>query len=206
MRKNTDTDPKGFVFPAPLRVSALPQRKPYRFDLAPDAHARAALAADLGITTLAALHFAGEIRASGKTDFRLEASLEARAEQPSALTLAPVETKIREKVLRQYIHDMTWPEAEEAEMPDDDSAEPLPEEIDLRAVLLESLALALPDYPRTPGETLEDAVFGPEGSAPLRDEDLRPFSGLAALRDRLSKADLAATTEDDEDNPPETEG
>lgn len=178
---------KSPAFPAPLRVSDLPGRKPHRFSLVPDAAARAALAADLGITALSALRFTGEVRAAGKADFLLTADLEARAQQPSALTLAPVTTQIRERITRRYVHDMRWPEGDEAEMPADDSAEPLPEAIDLRAVLQEALALALPDYPRAKGEELGEAVFGPEGIAPLRDEDLRPFAGLAALRDHLTQ-------------------
>ncbi len=45
---------------------------------------------------------------------------------------------------------MRCPTDDEAEMPEDDTAEPLPEVIDPGAVMFEALALALPDYPRAP--------------------------------------------------------
>ena len=55
---------------------------------------------------------------------------------------------------------------------------------EMRAAL-EALALALPAYPRANGAALGEAVFAAQGVAPLRDEDLRPFSGLASLAERL---------------------
>ena len=54
------------------------------------------------------------------------------------------------------------------------------------AVALEALALALPPYPRAPGASLGEAVFAEQGVALLRDDDLRPFSGLASLAERLN--------------------
>ena len=48
-----------------------------------------------------------------------------------------------------------------------------------------ALALALPLYPRAPGAELGQAVFAEPGTAPLKDEDLRPFAGLAGLKAKL---------------------
>ncbi len=173
-------------FPAPYRVPALPTRKPLRFDLRLDAAGRQALVADLGLTALPRLHLKGEIRPVGRGDFELVAQLEALAVQPCAVTLAPVETRVSEPVLRRYVENMVWPEAEEVEMPEDDSAEPMPERIDLREVATEALALALPDYPRAEGAELGEAVFADEGAEPLRDADLKPFAALSALRDTMT--------------------
>ncbi|EEW25822.1 YceD family protein [Rhodobacter ferrooxidans] len=177
----------------PLRVAALAPRKPTRFDLAPDAATMARLAAALEITALRKLRLKGELRPFGRRDYELEAQLVAVVEQPCGITLAPVVTKIDEPVLRRYLSDWVEPAADEAEMPEDDSAEPLPEVIDLGAVLLEALALALPLYPRAPGAELpEDVagqVFAAPGTEPLRDADLRPFAGLAGLAARLTKPD-----------------
>lgn len=72
-------------------------------------------------------------------------------------------------------------------MPEDDTLEPIPEVIDLRALAAEELALALPDWPRAPGAELGEAVFAAPDAAPLRDADLRPFAGLQALKDKLEK-------------------
>ena len=53
--------------------------------------------------------------------------------------------------------------------------------------MIESLALALPDYPRSPGAALEKGEYAPPGSAPQAQEEPRenPFASLAALRRKL---------------------
>jgi uncharacterized metal-binding protein YceD (DUF177 family) len=179
----------------PFRPGALSSRKPQRFDLRPEPAALAALADLLGITAVRKMHFVGEIRASGRGDFVLEGTLTAQVVQPCGITLAPVVTNIHEPVLRRFVADMPVPEGDEVELPEDDSAEPLPEIIDAGAVAAEALALALPLYPRAPGAELPGAVVvGPPGVAPLKDEDLRPFAGLAALA-----AKTAASPGPDED-------
>ena len=53
--------------------------------------------------------------------------------------------------------------------------------------MAEALALALPDYPRAPDATLENAQVTEPGIAPMSDEDARPFAALAGLRDKLQK-------------------
>ncbi|MEO6299547.1 MAG: DUF177 domain-containing protein, partial [Paracoccaceae bacterium] len=93
----------------------------------------------------------------------------------------PVTTKIAEAVRRQYLADFKESEAEDVEIPEDDSIDPLPEVIDAAAVVIEALALALPLYPRAPGVELGPAAFAPPGAEPLGDADLKPFAGLAGL-------------------------
>ena len=164
-----------------LRLADLPVRKPTRFSLAPGSDARSALAEAFGITAVSALTFKGELRAGGNKDWQLTAELDAEVEQPCVVTLAPVVTDIHEPVLRRYVADLPPPEAEETEMPEDDSIEPLPETIDLGAVMAEALALALPLYPRSRGARLDQPVFCQPGVAPLTDEALRPFADLADI-------------------------
>jgi uncharacterized metal-binding protein YceD (DUF177 family) len=88
-------------------------------------------------------------------------------------------------VARRYLAEMPEPEGDEVEMPEDDTAEPLPATLDLFAVLSEALALALPQYPRAEDAELGEAVFAAPGVAPMTDEEAKPLAGLAALRDRL---------------------
>ena len=71
-------------------------------------------------------------------------------------------------------------------MPEDDTIEPLGTEIDFGSILVEALALALPDYPRKDEAELENATFAAPGITALKDEDLKPFAGLAGLRDKLA--------------------
>ena len=177
--------------PIPLseafRVAGLSSRKPTRFDLKPDAQTRAAIAAYLGITAIRKLRFAGVISPKGRHDFMLEAVLEAEVEQPCSISLVPVITALHEDVRRVYLAAWENPMGDEMEMPEDDSNEPLGEIIDAGHVAVEALALALPPFPRAPGAVLEVAEFTAPGSAPLRDEDLKPFAGLAALKAKLEK-------------------
>ena len=170
-----------------FRVATLPARKPQRFRLTPSAKDRATLAKELDITAIAALTFEGEIRAEGREDYRLDGRLKGTVEQPCVVTLAPVVTKIDTPVRRRYSASYVAPTGEEAEMPEDDTLEPIPEVIDLRDIAAEELALALPDWPRAPGAELGEAVFAAPEAAPLRDADLRPFAGLQALKDKLEK-------------------
>ncbi|MDZ4095403.1 MAG: DUF177 domain-containing protein, partial [Paracoccaceae bacterium] len=147
MSNPTSPQPKDSVmlpFSQPHRVAALSARKPTRFDLVPDKDQLAALAAVLEISAVRGLRFKGEIRPLGRHDFELEAMLTATVQQPCGITLAPVVTKVAETVRRRYIADMVMPEGDEAEMPADDTDEPLPEVIDAAAVAIEALALALP--------------------------------------------------------------
>jgi hypothetical protein len=90
------------------------------------------------------------------------------------ISAEPVTTRIDTPVVRRFLREMPVPTEPEAEIPDDDTLEPLGPVIDPGAVMAEALALALPDYPRAPGAAL------PEGLAP---EPLaNPFAALAALR------------------------
>jgi uncharacterized metal-binding protein YceD (DUF177 family) len=163
------------------RVAALTGRKRTHVIFAPDGAARGQIAALLGLIELPALRLEGDITPDGRHDLRFEGEMTAEAVQACIVTLAPVPVSLKEPVLRRYLKDFAEPVAEEAEMDSDDSAEPLPDEIDAAAVAMEALSLALPLYPRAPGAELGEAVFAPPGAEPLRDADLRPFAGLAAL-------------------------
>ncbi len=172
-------------FSHPLRSGALSMRKPTRFDLRPDAATRDAIAHSLGLLSVPFLHFKGEIRPFGSRDFALEAHLEAVVEQPCVITLAPVRAEISEDVTRRYLSDWTEPQGDEVEMPEDDSSEAIPDVIDLGAVAIEALTLALPLYPRAPGAEWGELAATPPGAEPLRDADLKPFAALAALKGKL---------------------
>jgi uncharacterized metal-binding protein YceD (DUF177 family) len=165
----------------PLRVAELASRKPNRFDITPDTATCAAIAEWAGISALRRLRLKGTLTPQGRSDWLLEADFAARVVQPCAITLEPVTTDLREPVLRRYLADMPEPSGEEAEMPEDDSAEALGSVIDLAAVALEALELALPMFPRAADAVLDETLAAEAGVTPLRDEDTRPFAGLKAL-------------------------
>ncbi len=167
--------------PTRFRTGGLSPRKPTRFAYEADGGALAAFAADLGLLALRSLRLTGEILPSGRNELVLTAQLVAEADQPCVVTLTPVRARINEQIRRRYVADLTPPEGDEVEMPEDDSVEPMPEMIDLAVIAAEALALALPLYPRAPGAELGQTVTAAEGVAPLTDADLKPFAGLAAL-------------------------
>ena len=70
-------------------------------------------------------------------------------------------------------------------MPEDDTAEPLGDIIDLQGVMIEELALALPAWPRSEGAGIGSVTVTEPGQTPLTEEAMKPFAGLAALRDKL---------------------
>jgi len=165
----------------PLATARLLRRKLTAVMFAPDAAARGAIALVLNLAELPAFRMTGEVQPAGKHDLVLTARITARVIQRCSVTLEPVETRIDEPVMRRYLADFQLPDGTEVEIPEDDSADPLTETIDVAAVAIEALALVLPMYPRAPGAGLGEAVFAPPGAALLRDTDLRPFAGLAAL-------------------------
>ncbi|MEI4487286.1 DUF177 domain-containing protein [Frigidibacter sp. MR17.14] len=176
----------------PLRPAELHARKPSRFTLEPAPAVLSALAEDLGITAIRKLRFQGEIRPKGRHDWQLEADLGATVVQPCIITTDPVTTRIDEPVERTWMAEMPEPgpgPGGEVEMPEDDSIEPLPDVIDLGAVMREALMLALPLYPRAAGAEFDAAEGAPPGAAPIVEETLRPFAGLGDL---LKKRDTDA--------------
>lgn len=172
-----------------LRVADLPQNAPTVFEIRPEGETLTALAQELGLNALRKLRFAGEIRASGKRDWILQATLGATVVQDCVVTLEPVTTRIDQKVERRYLAGFEDPGEEEAEMPEDETSEALGSHIDPFAVMVEALSLAIPAYPRKDGEALGEAVFTAPGVAPMRDEDTKPFAALAALKDQLKTDD-----------------
>lgn len=172
-----------------LRVADLPNRKPTPFEIIPDDAGRKAVASALDLLDLRKLRMTGQIEAQGPTDWRLTADLGATIVQACAITLAPVTTRIDEKFSRSFIRDFSFPEGAEAEMPDDDTVEAIPDVIDLDQILLEALSLALPPFPRAPDADLGQLTYTEAGKAAMSDDDAKPFAGLGALRDALAAKD-----------------
>lgn len=175
-----------------FRVADLATRTPTTFDLQPDTRIRTAIARDLDVRDVRKLRFAGQIVPLGKRGWRLTATMGATIVQSCVITLDPVTTRIDEEVQRHYVPaaDIDSPEAgSEIEMPQDDTIEALSDTISAFDAMIEALTLALPLYPRADGVELGEAVFAQDGATPLRDDDLKPFAGLAGLRNRLDKND-----------------
>ena len=170
-----------------LRVADLSQKSETPFSLRPDKAALAVTANQMGISALRKLSFEGSVAPEGDRDWRLKARLGATVVQPCVVTLDPVTTRIETDITRLFSRHYEDPEEPEAEMPDDDTVERLGQWIDPQAVMMEALALHIPEYPRSAEAELGSAQFTEPGQKPMTDEDARPFAGLANLRDQLSQ-------------------
>ncbi|MEX0278686.1 MAG: DUF177 domain-containing protein [Ruegeria sp.] len=170
-----------------LRVADLPQNTPTPFDLRPDGRVLEAVKTELGLLGLRKLSFKGDVRAQGKRDWVLNGKLGATVVQPCVITLDPVTTRIDVPVQRVFMADWSDPDEDEFEIPEGDETEPLSAEIDPHAVMIEALSLALPQYPRKDGAELEQADYTEPGKQAMTDEDVKPFAGLAGLRDAMKK-------------------
>lgn len=171
--------------PTSFRTGGLSQRKPTRFSWFPGPEDRAALAVELGLLAIFRLEFSGQIDPLGRNEFRLQGQLVACVDQACVVTLAPVRADVRENVLRRYIAGLDQPQAEEVEMPDDDSTEPLPDTLVIPEIAAEALMLALPLYPRAAGAEFADHRGVPEKLGQVEEPPAKPFAGLSALAARL---------------------
>lgn len=162
--------------PQRLRVAHLNPRQPTVFLLRPDAGIRSAIATELDLIDLPKLEFKGEIRAEGGDAWELKGRLTARVVQPCVVTLKPVKTNLDEQVRRLYTPHISEPDGDEVEI-EDDTIEPLGQFIDLSALMVEELLLALPQYPRAEGSEMEPEATDDVPVADTR----RPFAGLDKL-------------------------
>ncbi|NVO55526.1 DUF177 domain-containing protein [Rhodobacteraceae bacterium B1Z28] len=170
-----------------LRVADLPQNAPTPFGLRPETKALEAIKNDLGLLGLRKLSFVGDVRAQGKRDWILTGKLGATVIQPCVVTLEPVTTRIDIPVSRVFMADWADPDEPDFEIPEGDETEPLGPEIDPEQVMIEALSLALPQYPRKDDAELAQAGYTEPGKKAMTDEDVKPFAGLAGLRDSLKK-------------------
>ena len=177
--KKTSTNPL-------IRFADLSQRGARNFDIVFTKDMLAAAADTLSILDVGKMRLTGSLRPEGDKDWLLEADAGASVVQECGVTLAPVKTRIDEKIRRHYVADWEEPDGESVvEMDENDEQEPLAGEINLEQVALEAISLALPAFPRSEGASLENAVFTEPGVAPMTDDDVKPFAALAALKDKL---------------------
>jgi len=172
---------------SPMQLRLADVTRTTEFELRPDNAERKAIADRLGVSALKKLRFAGFVLPDGESDWRLEATLGATVTQPCVVTLAPVNTRIDETIVRRFVPmPSEVPDGEEFEMPEDETVEPLSETVNLSQVMEEALALALPEWPRAKGvEPIDISVAAP-GIKPMTDDDVKPFSSLKSLKDKLS--------------------
>ena len=174
-----------------LEVATLSRAIETSFDLSPNRAMLDRIAVFLGLEALTTLRFKGHIQPRKKENWRIEARLTATLEQACVITLVPVPEKIDEQIVRDLLpsHQARENDAAEIELTAEDGPDYFADHIDIAAIALEQLALALEPYPRAPGAELKSDVFSAPGVAPLTDADLKPFAKLADLKERLENKD-----------------
>lgn len=173
---------------AQLPVADMPSGREISFDLVFDKDQLLEARAKLDILDVQKLRFTGKLSPRGRKDWTLEGTIGATVTQACVVTLEPVKTRIDEPVTRIFVTNWEEPDADSVvEMPEEVNEDPLGTEVDLEAIAIESVALAMPDYPRSANAALEEAVFTEPGVAPMTDQAAKPFAGLAALKEKLDK-------------------
>ncbi|WP_371154575.1 DUF177 domain-containing protein [Jannaschia sp. 2305UL9-9] len=174
-----------------LRLADLPQRKATQVRLVPDITQLEALADRFDLDGLRKMRFEGTLAPAGGRDWLFSGKLGATVVQACRVTTDPVTTRIDEAVVRRYTPDIDVPSEneEEVEMSEDDSIEPLPEVIEMGALMEEALSLAIPAFPRSEAADEIDLTAAPPGAQPLTDEAVKPFAGLAALKAKMEGKD-----------------
>lgn len=171
-----------------LRVADLRHSGGTDFDIRFSPSDMSEAARTLKIPGVAKMRFQGKMAPLGKSDWELKGTVGATVTQECVLTLAPVRTRIDEDVFRIFRRDMPgFEDGSVVELDMDENEESLGTEIDLFSIAIETIALALPPYPKAEGAELEKTVFAGDGVAPMTDEDAKPFASLAALKDKLQE-------------------
>ena len=123
-------------------------------------------------------------------EWSLKAELRATAKQKCVISFNPVQTIVHEKINRTFSSSVLKNNL----AVDDDGASPVVfddtlhefnDEIDLADIIFEELTLILPLYPRFEGAELGSYSVTQPGAKPLKDEDLKPFTQLSELKEKL---------------------
>jgi uncharacterized metal-binding protein YceD (DUF177 family) len=172
-----------------VEVERLRGLETFSFDLSATPEESAALARLLDARAVRKLRFQGVLRASAGGGWSLEARLGVTVVQTCVVTLDPVTTRLDLDVRRFFLPQPGQRSTEITLEPlDEDDTEPLGDRIDLGLVAIETIALSQPAYPRAEGAELGEAVFAAPGERPLRDAEVRPFSALAYLKDKMGNS------------------
>ncbi|MEM7188908.1 MAG: DUF177 domain-containing protein [Pseudomonadota bacterium] len=169
-----------------MPVAQLRATKSIDIDLSPDEETRQAIVRFLGLNSLARMRLKGEIGPIGQDAWRFTGRLTSDVAQPCVVSLEDVAQKIDVSLDRTFLPLEDADETAELDLdPDGDDPDFFEDAIDLGALAVETLALALEPYPRTKGAELEQDTAMPPGSEPLDDEAAKPFAALNKLRDKL---------------------
>ncbi len=184
MADNFENPDVSLPFSRPYLVEKLPANRVIKFDITPGDIENHALKAQLNLTGLIKVRFAGEIAPLGARGWQLDAKLGASVSQICIISAEPLRTRIDILVHIKFMPENQMP-SETDETVLNDEMEPLEAIIDIGLVATEALTLEIPLYPRKEGAKLINTIAAPQGETPLTDAEVKPFAGLAALKQKL---------------------
>lgn len=168
-------------FSRPRRLDTL-GGKPLALTVEADATERAALATRFGLIAIGALAADLTLVRDGEA-VTVTGRVTAEVEQPCIATGDPVPATIDEPLLLRFVPDAEMADADEIELaePDCDVVGYSGGAIDLGEAVAETMALALDPFPRSP-----DAEAALRAAGVIPEEDARPVSAFAGLKDKLA--------------------
>lgn len=177
-----DPSPKP-EFSRPVAVDALRDGGGCATSGEADAAECAALAVRFATPAVRSLAFDAEARPWGPGGWRVTGRVRAGLTQTCVVTLEPVDTDLDEPFERFFAPARRLEEAR-ALLPEDAEEEPeaLGPAIDFGEIAAEAAALGIDPYPRRADAAFDGRLHGPPGSAPMTDEDARPFARLSMLK------------------------
>ncbi len=177
------------INPRNIALNSLPRNVDFDISIDPSDAELSQFALDTGVRSLSKFRFKGRITPIDRGDWRLSGHLGATVVQDCRATLEPVRTRIEATVLRNYVKNWTLPDDKEIETPEDENAEPLPRHLDLYDVIVETLILEIPAFPRRAEiETIELTSFD-EQKNPEEDSPEKPFAALEGLKQQIAKSE-----------------
>lgn len=169
----------------PVAIHDIPEAG-RRFELVADEATRAAMATAAGVNGVPRLVASFDVTQHGKDGLQVVGTISATVTQTCVVTLEPVENTIEEVADLLFVPDdgkQSAPEAQEMGEEADDGPEPLVNgTVDLGAMAVEFLILAVDPYPRKSGVVFEPTTAGDAEAA-------HPFAALAALKKKQAGKD-----------------
>lgn len=181
--------PKSEIFDKIIKISDLSPVKDNSFRWQSNVASNSKIAEQLDLISLGKIDFRGKISARGKNKWLLSGKLGATAVQKCVVTQEAVKCRLDENVKRVYvpiteISPLEKDEEQDINMELDETLEPLTDALDLSLIALETLALALPDYPRSNDTDYLSISLGNYSPVDM-DNEQNPFAILSTLKEKL---------------------
>ena len=132
-----------------ITLARLDRQKFHSFSFVPNPQLRRQMADEMGVTHLIQLQFSGTLVATCQSDWKLSGDLLAKIRQQCVVSLDPVMSQIKTKVVRNFLRDEQKLRCDHnGRIPSDDDVETLTHVINLYDIAREVLVLEAPTYPR----------------------------------------------------------